>query len=217
MVSTGMYGLLSSITTSNSMAHDRLRSNSLISNSRAAFRYYFYGLHEKTKRTLAEEAECGDEISVASWIKDGSDPNELDAYGYTPLLNAAALGRLNAVEQLIKNKADVNRKGPFGFTPLHAAAQNGHRDVVKLLIENGADINSQNDDNDTPLHLALTTREISIVHILVRQRCNVFLKGFLDKDCVQTAKECGLSDLAEYMRKYGLCIHSQSAPGMLSH
>jgi ankyrin repeat protein len=84
---------------------------------------YFFGVHAKTKRTLAEEAECGDEISVCSWIREGCDPNEEDHYGYTPLLNAAALGRVNAVHQLIKNNADVNKPGPFGFTPLHAAAQ----------------------------------------------------------------------------------------------
>lgn len=84
---------------------------------------YLFGYHNKTKRSLAEEAESGDEISVCSWIKDGCDPNELDAYGYTPLLNACALGRLAAVCELIKNGADVNKPGPFGFTPLHAAAQ----------------------------------------------------------------------------------------------
>lgn len=77
----------------------------------------------KTKRCLAEEAECGDEVSVSAWIKDGVDPDELDHYGYTPLLNAAVLGRINAVESLLKSGAEVNRPGPFGFTPLHAAAQ----------------------------------------------------------------------------------------------
>lgn len=86
---------------------------------------YVFGVRPmlKTKRSLAEEAESGDEVSVSAWIKDGVDPDEIDHYGYTPLLNAAALGRVNAVESLIKSGADVNRPGPFGFTPLHAAAQ----------------------------------------------------------------------------------------------
>lgn len=86
---------------------------------------YVFGVRpmHKTKRCLAEEAECGDEVSVSAWIKDGVDPDELDHYGYTPLLNAAVLGRINAVESLLKSGAEVNRPGPFGFTPLHAAAQ----------------------------------------------------------------------------------------------
>lgn len=83
-----------------------------------------FGYHNKTKRTLSEEAECGDEVSVCTWIKnDGVDPNDVDAYGYTPLLNATVVGRVNAVSELIKNGADVNKPGPYGFTPLHGAAQ----------------------------------------------------------------------------------------------
>lgn len=88
----------------------------------------------KTKRSLAEEAESGVEVSVNAWIKEGVDPDELDHYGYTPLLNAAVLGRINAVESLIKNGADVNRPGPFGFSPLHAAAQVKHLSIYFQLI-----------------------------------------------------------------------------------
>ena len=40
-----------------------------------------FGVHSKTKRSLAEEAESGDELSVGSWIREGADPNEHDAYG----------------------------------------------------------------------------------------------------------------------------------------
>lgn len=83
----------------------------------------FFGYHEKTKRSISEEAESGDEISVSVWLKEGANPNELDNYGYTPLLNASANGRFKAVQNLIKFGADVNMAGPYGYTPLHAAAQ----------------------------------------------------------------------------------------------
>jgi ankyrin repeat protein len=122
MNSIGMYGLLSAITTTTPTL-SQSSSDTSISSSRQFIRRYVFGLHAKTKRSLAEEAENGDEISVVSWIKDGTDPNEIDAYGYSPLLNAAAIGRLCALEKLIINGADVNKTGPFGFTPLHAAAQ----------------------------------------------------------------------------------------------
>jgi len=94
-----------------------------LSHPSETFNRLVFGIHSKTKRTLAEEAESGDELSVNSWIRDGTDPNEVDAYGYTPLLNASANGRLKAVKNLIKNGADINKTGPFGYTPLHAAAQ----------------------------------------------------------------------------------------------
>jgi hypothetical protein len=42
-----------------------------------------------TKRTLSEEAECGQPESLSEWLKNGADVNEVDAYGYTPLVNAS--------------------------------------------------------------------------------------------------------------------------------
>ena len=96
---------------------------SYMNSPKEALQRFFFGYHSKTKRSLTEEAECGDELSVQSWTKDGVDPNQLDEYGYTPLLNASVLGRLNAVTELVKSGADVNKKGAFGFAPLHAAAQ----------------------------------------------------------------------------------------------
>jgi ankyrin repeat protein len=99
---------------------------SYMSGSKVAIERLLFGYHAKTKRTLAEEAESGDETSVFSWIRDGVDVDEADTYGYTPLLNAATLGRINTVAELIKNGADVNKRGQFGYTALHAAAQVRH-------------------------------------------------------------------------------------------
>ncbi len=42
-----------------------------------------------TKRTLSEEAECGSPESLSDWLKKGADVNEVDPYGYTPLVNAS--------------------------------------------------------------------------------------------------------------------------------
>lgn len=186
-----------------------------IPNARDVISRYLFGYHYKTKRTLAEEAESGDEVSVGSWIKDGVDPDELDTYGYTPLLNAAALGRLNAVSELIKSGADVNKPGPYGFTALHAAAQNGHRECVAELIKNGANVNVQNDDMDTPMHLALRAIHIEIVHMLLRNGGNARIPGFMNKDCVQCAKDFGLIDLAKSLRFYeptSIGNHTTSSP-----
>lgn len=189
---------------------------SYMASPKQALQRYIFGYHEKTKRSLAEEAECGDEISVHSWIKEGYDPDELDAYGYTPLLNASALGRVGAVMELVKSGANVNKQGPYGFTPLHAAAQNGHREVVAELLKNGADINAQNDDKDTAMHLALRSLHIEIVYMLLRHGANSRVEGFNKKDCVQSAKDYGLLDLAHTLKNYNpsMGFHAQSAPAI---
>jgi len=175
-----------------------------MSNPKEAIQRYVFGFHAKTKRSLAEEAESGDEISVNSWIRDGCDPNEIDLYGYTPLINASALGRLKAVKQLVQSGADVNKSGPFGFSALHAAAQGGHREVVAYLLRNGADINAQNAEKDTPMHLALRAQRIEVVYQLLRSGGNSRIEGFNKKNCIECAKECGLHDLAKTLNNYSV-------------
>jgi hypothetical protein len=56
----------------------------------ASYIKHLFGLNAKTtKRSLSEEAECGSPESLSEWLRQGSDPNEVDAYGYTPLVNAS--------------------------------------------------------------------------------------------------------------------------------
>jgi ankyrin repeat protein len=60
----------------------------------------------------------------------------------TPLMSAAAGGRLDEVRDLLKSGADVNQQGALGITALIVAAGAGHLEVVKALLEAGADPNA---------------------------------------------------------------------------
>jgi ankyrin repeat protein len=135
---------------------------------------------QKTKRSLPEEAECGSLDGIKCWLREGTnlknnkrnnylslfvffigaDINATDAYGYTPLMNAAMLGRVDIVKALIDAGADIQKKGQFGYTALHAAAQNGHLDVVQALVNYGASVNCKNDDGDIPLILGKINKMI---------------------------------------------------------
>lgn len=54
-----------------------------------AYLKHLFGYSAKpTKRSLSEEAECGSPESLSEWLRQGSNPNEFDAYGYSPLINA---------------------------------------------------------------------------------------------------------------------------------
>jgi len=99
--------------------------NNSISSSFEAFKKFFFGYHPKTKRSISEEAESGDETSIQSWLNEGADPNEQDSYGYTPLINASAKGRLKAVENLVK-------------TALHLAIKENHNEIINELIKCGS-------------------------------------------------------------------------------
>ncbi|MGH7939932.1 MAG: ankyrin repeat domain-containing protein, partial [Limisphaerales bacterium] len=60
--------------------------------------------------------------------------------GQSPLVDAAARGRLKAAAFLLDHGAEANA-GETGGPPLVAAAKAGHRKMVELLLEHGADVN----------------------------------------------------------------------------
>ena len=85
---------------------------------------HILGFNAKTtKRSLSEEAECGSPESLSEWLRLGSNANEIDAYGYTPLVNASLRGCIKSAKILLNNGADVNMKAMHGYSALHAAAQ----------------------------------------------------------------------------------------------
>lgn len=137
------------------------------------------GMNAKiTKRSLSEEAECGSPESLGEWLRQGSDPNEIDPYGYTPLVNASLRGCTKSVKILINNGADVNMKAIHGYCPLHAASQNGYTELADTLIDNGADTEVKNEDGDTPLMLAVRSEHAAVVDLLCKRGCNMHTHGF---------------------------------------
>jgi hypothetical protein len=140
----------------------------------------------------------------------GADINAPDAYAYTPLINAAMLGRLDIVKALIDAGADIQRKGKFGYTALHAAAQNGHLDVVQTLVKYGASVNCKNDDDDIPLILgmhrcrlqqtmidrcfsrlilAVRGTHAEIIDYLLKAGSDIHQNGWLGQSAVHTASK----------------------------
>ena len=100
----------------------------------------------------------------------GQGVHKKNAYGDTPLYEAARHGNISAVKKLLKAGADPNKKNARGLTPLHQAAYWGETEIVELLLKAGADPNADNGLGWTPLHSAaisggraLRSREIDLL------------------------------------------------------
>ena len=74
-------------------------------------------------------------------IAAGTDLNQRSPDGQktTPLITAAALGRVQVVKALIEAKADLNLQNKDGSTALHTAAFLCHPEIVEALLKAGAD------------------------------------------------------------------------------
>ena len=93
----------------------------------------------------------GDVAAIRLHIEAGSDLNEKDPYGSTPLIIAATFGKTEVAKALMEAGADLNVTNNDGGTALHAAAFLCRPDIVKSLLENGADTNLKDGFGNTPL------------------------------------------------------------------
>ncbi|KPK82640.1 MAG: hypothetical protein AMS27_14435, partial [Bacteroides sp. SM23_62_1] len=96
-------------------------------------------------------ALLGDIKAISQHIKAGSDLDEKDEYGSTPLIIAATFGKTEVAEALIGAGADMSCRNNDGSTPLHIAAFFCRTEIVKMLLDNGADRNLENNFGSTPL------------------------------------------------------------------
>jgi hypothetical protein len=105
------------------------------------------------------------------------------------LIEAAATGNLEAIQQHIKAGSDLNEKEPSrGSSPLITATVFGQTGVAKALIEAGADLDYKNNDGSTPLITAAFFCRTEIVKTL--------LENGADKDVRNNAGRTALDAVA---------------------
>lgn len=96
------------------------------------------------KRTIQEAAFMGDLSLMQAHIAAGSDLNQKDDYGSTPLIIATTFGKTEVAKLLIEAGADLNITGADGGTALHGAAFYCRTEIVEALLAKGADPSIQN-------------------------------------------------------------------------
>lgn len=85
----------------------------------------------------------------------------------SPLMEAAAKGRLADVKRLLDSGADVNGKDESCGTALDEAVKSGHSDVVKLLLDKGAIISAKCTSDWPALERAAGKRKWDVVKVLL--------------------------------------------------
>ena len=101
--------------------------------------------------SIHKAALVGDIEAIQEHIKLGSDLNEKDPFGSTPLIIAATFGKTEVALALIAAGADLNIKNNDGSTALITAAFLCRTEIVKALLAKGADKNATNKAGSTAL------------------------------------------------------------------
>ncbi len=91
-----------------------------------------------------------------------------------PLVDAAARGDTDHVQQLLRDGADVNEAQGDGMTALHWAAETGNNDLAGMLIYAGSHLDAGTRIGQyTPLHIAGRQGHAEIVQSLINAGANI--------------------------------------------
>lgn len=85
-----------------------------------------------------------DATQVQALLSAGVDVNDIDCYGFTPLIEAAIVNELSLARTLLEHGADPKEPDQIGGTALHWAVENNNIQLANLLLEHGADPNAYN-------------------------------------------------------------------------
>jgi len=99
--------------------------------------------------SLHEAVLIRDIAAIEKHIAAGSDIDEKDQFGSTPLIVASTFGVTKAAGILVENGANLYATNNEGSTPLHIASFLCHTETVELLLDAGADKSRKNDAGHT--------------------------------------------------------------------
>lgn len=111
---------------------------------------------------------------VRAMLQYGVNLNELDEYGFTPLIEAAIADNINMATLLIQHGANVNLQDSTGGTALHWAAENNNIDLGKLLLKHGANPNAYNLAGQPVLVMPVLRQQQAFKKLLIDAGANLY-------------------------------------------
>lgn len=125
-------------------------------NVRAIKSFYqcFTQANERKLRLAA--STCNIEL-VTKLLNEGTNPNNFDEHGRSPLHLASCRGYVDIVEKLLEYNANPNVQDTLGNTPLHLAVISANsrnfNKVTRLLLRHGANSRALDRGGKTPIQL----------------------------------------------------------------
>ena len=106
-------------------------------------------------QALCNAAVSGDLATVRTLLSQGVSVESRDGdNNWTPLMRAAAWGRVEVVQELLRHHAAVDATNRDGDTALLLASLSGHTDTVRILLAAGADVHVAGWGGETALGVA---------------------------------------------------------------
>lgn len=116
-----------------------------------------------------------------AYLGEGASLDDIDEYGFTPLIECAITRQVKIAEQLIARKVDVNKTDVTGRTPLHWAVDNNDVEMSRLLLTNGADPNAYTRNGLSVLVYPVLRGQDTLKHLLYQHGAKLdFSQDFIN-------------------------------------
>ena len=131
--------------------------------------------------TLAKTIIYGSDSEVAELLQRGGDLNEIDEYGYTPLIQTAIVNSMTKAQLLLEAEAEVDFPDLTGRTALYWAAENSNYDLCELLLKYGANPNAYTHAGQSVLVNPLLRKKIDVKRLLLNNGAKLgFAQDFIN-------------------------------------
>lgn len=131
--------------------------------------------------TLADAILQSDTATVSQLLRYSQEVNEIDEYGFRPLIEAAIMDNIEMCRLLLQHGADPNLQDVTGGTALHWAVENNNAALCQLLVEYKANPNAYNLAGQPVLVMAILRQQTALKEFLIQAGANLmFAQDFIN-------------------------------------
>lgn len=102
-----------------------------------------------------------------------NDINEIDEYGFRPIIEAAIVNRTDIATLLLEHGADVNQQDATGGSALQWAVENNNLELCELLLKHGANPNTYNLAGQPILAMPMLRQQNALRDLLINAGANI--------------------------------------------
>lgn len=114
------------------------------------------------------------------YVRAGESLDDIDEYGFTPLIESAITRQVGVAEALLKRGVDVNKPDVAGRTALHWAVDNNQEEMVRLLLKYRANPNAYTPAGLSVLVYPVLRSQNNLKHLLYRHHAKLeFAQDFI--------------------------------------
>src|SRR3990167_9061650 len=116
--------------------------------------------------SIATDIIYGKEPNIKAVKANGETLDDIDEFGFTPLIESIIANRQEVTAQLLDAGAQINVPDVTGRTPLHWAVYNSNLEITKYLLGRGANPNAYTSDGLSILVYPVLRRNNPLKHVL---------------------------------------------------